>query len=83
MAPYISYAGGYLTNPDATANCNFCSISSTNTFLAAFNIHYSDRWTDFGLMWVYIIFNVCAALGLYWLARVVSWPTDRFQKQGS
>ncbi len=81
MTPYISAAGGYLTNPNATSDCSFCSISSTNTFLAAFNIYYKTRWRDFGLMWVYIIFNVFAALGLYWLARVVSCAAADFLDQ--
>ncbi len=32
-------------------------------------------------MWVYIIFNVFAALGLYWLARVVSCAAADFLDQ--
>ncbi|TXT15780.1 hypothetical protein VHUM_00283 [Vanrija humicola] len=70
MAPYISAAGGYLSNPEATADCSFCPISDTNTFLSAFQIKYSNRWRDWGFIWVYIIFNIGAAIGLYWLARV-------------
>lgn len=70
MAPWIAQAGGYLVNGDATSACEFCAISDTDTFLANFNIYFKNRWRDFGLMWVYIIFNVFAAIGLYWLARV-------------
>lgn len=44
MKPYISAAGGYLQNPQATSDCSFCPISSTNTFLAAFNMSYANRW---------------------------------------
>jgi ATP-binding cassette, subfamily G (WHITE), member 2, PDR len=29
-----------------------------------------DRWRNFGILWVYIIFNICGALFLYWLTRV-------------
>ena len=29
-------------------------------------------WRNYGIMWAYVIFNIFAAFGLYWLARVVS-----------
>ncbi|WWC86557.1 uncharacterized protein L201_001434 [Kwoniella dendrophila CBS 6074] len=70
MADYIGLAGGYLLDNSATSDCKFCSIDKTNTFLNSFNIQYSHRWRNFGLMWVYIIFNVFAAIGFYWLVRV-------------
>ncbi|RAK73142.1 pleiotropic drug resistance family ABC transporter [Aspergillus fijiensis CBS 313.89] len=70
MKAYISVAGGYLEDPSATSNCQFCTISSTDTFLASVSSYFSDAWRNFGLMWVYIIFNIAAAVGIYWLARV-------------
>ncbi|KAJ9635209.1 Multidrug resistance protein [Coniosporium tulheliwenetii] len=57
LAPYISAAGGYLQNPDATADCNFCALSSTNTFLASVSSYYSEAWRNFGIMWAFIVFN--------------------------
>ncbi|KAI9831805.1 MAG: hypothetical protein M1819_004702 [Sarea resinae] len=70
LSEYISTNGGYVTNPSATSDCQFCAISSTNTFLASINAHYSQRWRNFGFMWIYIIFNICAAVAIYWVARV-------------
>lgn len=70
MAPYISYAGGYLQNPSATTDCSFCAADSTNTFLAGVNSYYDQRWRNFGILWVYIGFNIVAALFFYWLVRV-------------
>ena len=70
MSPYIDVYGGYLTNNDSTANCEFCTVSKTNTYLAAVSSSYSNRWRNFGIMWAYIVFDVVAALGLYWWARV-------------
>lgn len=81
MQPYISVAGGYLQNPDATSNCSFCPIKDTNVFLSAFEIKYSNRWRDWGLIWVYIIVNVCGAIGLYWLARVPKKSKQAQEKQ--
>jgi len=70
MAPYISTAGGYLEDPNATTDCNFCTYESTNVFLTGVSASYSHYWRDFGILWVYIIFNICAAVMIYWLARV-------------
>lgn len=36
MSQYISRAGGYLLNPTASTNCQFCSRDSTDTFLLVF-----------------------------------------------
>ena len=70
MGNYTETAGGYLLNPDDTSDCSYCSVSDTNVFLKAINAEYSDRWRNFGLLLVYIVFNIFLALGLYWLARV-------------
>jgi hypothetical protein len=69
MEPYMAVAGGYFKNPNATS-CEFCQLSSTNVFLASVNIKYDHRWRDWGLIWVYIIFNFFGALFLYWAFRV-------------
>ncbi|KAJ9156438.1 Multidrug resistance protein cdr1 [Pleurostoma richardsiae] len=70
MAPYMQLAGGSVYNPNATDTCEFCSLATTDAFLASVNVFYSERWRDFGLMWVYVAFNLAAALFFYWLARV-------------
>lgn len=70
MSDYISMAGGYLTNENATSDCLFCTIGETNTFLETVSTSYGDRWRNFGILWAFIIFNIFAALGVYWLARV-------------
>ena len=70
MHDYISLAGGYVNNPEATQDCQFCYASDTNVYLTGVSASYANRWRDFGIMWAFIIFNVIAALFLYWLARV-------------
>lgn len=70
MANYIATAGGKLSNPNATSGCRLCPVTSTDTFLGSIQLHYDDRWRNFGLMVVYTVFNIFAALFLYWLARV-------------
>jgi ATP-binding cassette subfamily G (WHITE) protein 2 (PDR) len=72
LAPYTEILGGYLI-PDSmnsTTECVFCTGSDTNVFLRGVSADYSDRWRNFGICWVYVVFNVAAAVGLYWFARV-------------
>ncbi|RFU27150.1 hypothetical protein B7463_g9178, partial [Scytalidium lignicola] len=70
MDRYIAQNGGYLVDSSATSNCSFCPISNTNSFLAGLSADSDNTWRDFGLLWVYITFNVFGALFLYWLVRV-------------
>lgn len=70
MADYISKAGGYLLDPKVTSNCSYCKIKDTNMFLLTMSSDYSTRWRNFGIMWVYIVFNIAAALTLYYLVRM-------------
>ncbi|KAJ5925119.1 hypothetical protein N7454_007758 [Penicillium verhagenii] len=70
LANFIHATGGYVENPSATANCSFCRISETNKFLAGTSTNPDDVWMDFGIMWVYVVFNIFGAVFLYWLFRV-------------
>ncbi|KAF9771008.1 ZEB2-regulated ABC transporter 1 [Fusarium sp. DS 682] len=70
LEDYMGKAGGYLLNPNATSECDFCTIKDTNVFLKAMSSSYDHRWRDFGIGMVYIVFNVFGALFLYWLVRM-------------
>lgn len=70
LSEYMASAGGAVYNENSTENCEFCPLASTSEFLASVNVFYTDRWRNFGLLWVYIVFNAVAALALYWAVRV-------------
>ncbi|KAF4463341.1 ATPase [Fusarium albosuccineum] len=72
MKAYLSTAGGYINNPQAGdgAECQYCTMSDTNSFLEGMSMSFDHRWRNFEFMWAYCIFNIAAALGIYWLARV-------------
>ncbi|KAK5681338.1 hypothetical protein LTR17_027501 [Elasticomyces elasticus] len=70
MSAYLTQAPGTLQNPTATSDCQYCALSSANQFLEGINVAWADRWRDFGLMWVYVGFNVFGAIFLYWFFRV-------------
>ncbi|KPM43984.1 ABC transporter CDR4 [Neonectria ditissima] len=70
LDPFMQSAGGALQDPSSKDQCMFCSIAQTDTYLQAVGVDYNDRWRNFGLIWVYIVFNCFVAVGIYWLARV-------------
>lgn len=85
LGPYQSFAGGTIINPAATGECQFCSIATTDVFLSQVGINFDNRWRNFGIIFVYIIFNTFAAISLYWLARVVSFTfrSNRLRDESS
>lgn len=70
LASYIDNAGGRILNPMSQELCQYCPLATTNEYLDRFQISYSTRWRDFGLIWVYIFVNIIAGLGLYWAFKV-------------
>ncbi|RDB27092.1 Brefeldin A resistance protein [Hypsizygus marmoreus] len=71
LQTYISAHGGYLTNPSATSGCEFCAFATTDEFLgASFNIYYSHRWRNVGLLCAYIVFNIAAIYGCTYFFRI-------------
>ncbi|OJJ00646.1 hypothetical protein ASPVEDRAFT_27360 [Aspergillus versicolor CBS 583.65] len=71
MQDYIDMMqSGYLQDPDATSQCAFCTMDKTDNFLMQVGSNFDDAWRNFGLMWVYIFFNIVGAVFIYWLARV-------------
>ena len=69
MGPYMRSAGGFLIG-GAGPDCQFCAMDKTNDFLDTLHISFANRWRDFGLVWAYSVFNIAAAVALYWLVRV-------------
>ncbi|OJA14947.1 hypothetical protein AZE42_03704 [Rhizopogon vesiculosus] len=80
MGPFISFAGGYLANPNATSECLYCPFQTTDQYMfAAFNIEYSHRWRDVGIILGTIVFNVFAIFTLTYICRIrkgslLPWP---------
>lgn len=70
LSPLAGQAPGVLQNPEATSDCRYCSVQVADQFLAGSRIYWGDRWRNFGIMWVYIIFNIFMAVFIYYLFRV-------------
>ncbi|KAI9043612.1 putative ABC multidrug transporter [Aspergillus affinis] len=69
----LEAAGGQLMNPDATKDCNYCSLSVADEYMASVGIYWTDRWRNFGLLWVFVVFNIFMATVLYYLFRIRRW----------
>ncbi|KAF2963335.1 hypothetical protein GQX73_g10240 [Xylaria multiplex] len=71
MATQLQYAG-YLVEgtENSMVDCQYCPVKETNSYLAQTSVIFDDRWRNFGLLFVYIAFNIFGALFLYWLTRV-------------
>lgn len=70
LAVYMQYTGGYLMDGNATAECLYCPIADTNKYLESLSTSYADRWRNFGILWAFVLFNIAAALLVYWLVRM-------------
>ena len=70
LSSYLTEAPGKLLNPDSVTGCEYCPIRSADQALATSLVFWSDRWRNFGIVLVYIGFNIMATLALYWLFRV-------------
>ena len=54
---FAQSAGGYLLNPQATSDCQYCPYSTGDQYLAGLNIKASDKWRDFGVFLVFVFTN--------------------------
>ncbi|KAH8987621.1 ABC-2 type transporter-domain-containing protein [Lactarius akahatsu] len=71
LSKYISTVGGYVMNPSATDNCQFCSYRTADEFLGSnSNMFWSHRWRNFGFMWIYIGFNIFAVYAMTYIFRI-------------
>ena len=66
-------AQGYLTNPDATANCGYCPYGSGVEYMATINIVPSDKWRNFGIFLAFCFSNWGLVYFFIWTVRVKGW----------
>jgi len=78
-ADYLQNALGYLVNPNATTNCQYCSLSEATGYLATLNIYPQDKWRNFGILvgftvsnWilVYVMVYVFRYKGFSYMSRL-------------
>lgn len=66
-------AGGYLLNPDATSDCQYCQYSVGNQYLETLNVSASDKWRDFGVFLVFVFTNWFLVYFFIYTVRIRGW----------
>ncbi|KAJ2998944.1 hypothetical protein NUW58_g161 [Xylaria curta] len=68
LATYIQQAGGTLSNPLEYENCQYCPISTANSYLyGGLAVGSGSPWNNVGYFTVFNSFNILATFALYWL----------------
>lgn len=70
LEAYANASGGAVYNPEAMSDCQFCTSTVADQFLASVSISYTQRWSNYGIGYSYIIFNIVVAVLLYYFFRV-------------
>lgn len=61
---------GYITNPNAVANCEYCQYSSGAEYLSTINVSPSDKWRNFGIFLVFVCTNYLLVYFFIYFVRV-------------
>lgn len=70
---FAQSAGGYLVDPNATADCQYCPYSTGDQYLATLNISPSDKWPYFGIFLAFCISNWALVYFFIYTVRVRGW----------
>lgn len=81
MAAFLQTAPGSLENPNATADCRYCSLTNADQFAAGSSIYWSEKWRNYGIFWAFIVFNAFVAVFTYWAFRVKKWKGVSFKSK--
>ncbi|KAJ5441500.1 CDR ABC transporter [Penicillium cf. griseofulvum] len=64
---------GYLVNPQATADCQYCPITDGVQYMANLNVHLDDKWRCFGIFLAFVIINWALVYFFIYTVRVRGW----------
>ncbi|KAF9907297.1 hypothetical protein EC991_011119 [Linnemannia zychae] len=57
-AAFLDKATGYIANPLATYECEYCTYEKGQDFYQGLSMDYANRWRNVGIMFIYLAFNV-------------------------
>lgn len=70
MAPYLASNPGFLSYDSLGEKCRYCPTDTTDDFLASIDAPFNERWMNFGLILVFVAFNIVASFLLYYIFRL-------------
>ncbi|KAL5519548.1 SNQ2_1 [Sanghuangporus vaninii] len=59
---FVDAFGGYLTDQNATSNCQYCQYRVGDEYFVPLNIEFSNRWRDVWLVFCYFVFNMIVTI---------------------
>lgn len=66
LATFLETASGYLANPEATAGCGYCSMSTGQDYLDELGFEYSHRWRNWGVFLCFTVANIATIFAATW-----------------
>ncbi|KAG0196193.1 hypothetical protein BGX28_010451 [Mortierella sp. GBA30] len=57
IGPFLQRSTGYINNPDATSNCQYCQYSKGQDFYRNLNMDFNHRWRNVGIACIYLVSN--------------------------
>lgn len=70
LAPYLVQSPGILLNAESMSDCQFCALTTADQYVSQNEIVWAERWRNWGIVWVYVAFNIIVATVLYFVFRV-------------
>ena len=70
---FAQASGGYLLNPQATNNCQFCQYTVGNQYLSSLNIQADEKWRDFGIFLIFVFTNWFLVYFFIYTVRIRGW----------
>ncbi|RAL08297.1 ABC drug exporter AtrF [Aspergillus homomorphus CBS 101889] len=68
-----SVGNGYLANPSATSDCQYCPYANGTQYMHLLNVHDGDKWRCFGIFLAYVIINWGLVYFMIYCVRVRGW----------
>ncbi|KAF9439085.1 hypothetical protein BGZ76_000047 [Entomortierella beljakovae] len=61
-AAFLETAAGYLNNPNATSNCQYCPYTIGQDYYAGLSMDFDNRWRNIWILCIFLAFNACVTL---------------------
>ncbi|KAI4864928.1 hypothetical protein F4820DRAFT_422132 [Hypoxylon rubiginosum] len=76
---YAIDTGGYVSNPSAITDCQYCQVFNSDPVLEGLGINPQQYWRNAGILAVYVVFNVIATFVICWSVRGRRAPAQGYE----
>ncbi|KAI1812305.1 ABC transporter [Poronia punctata] len=72
-ADFLRSATGFILNPDATSDCQYCRYKNGQSYYLQWGYNFANRYRNVGIFIGFIAFNYTAVILLTYLTKVKKW----------